>query len=49
MAGVDPDLTKILKMMLAFEPDKRASLEEILALPYFDNIREPLIEQAASR
>ena len=43
----DGGLIRVLDKMLAFNPDLRSTAEQLVADPYFDDIREPSCEQPA--
>lgn len=43
----DPDLQIILMMLLEFNPAVRWSAKDCLKSPYFDSVRNPLLEQKA--
>lgn len=39
--GSTPEELDLLSHMLQFNPSKRATLDELLELPYFDSVRQP--------
>ena len=42
---VDPQSIDLLKKMLIFSPSFRISIDEILAHPFYENIRKPEMEK----
>ena len=45
MGKMTPEAIQCLKGMLTLDPDQRLTAAEALAEPWFDNLREPEVEQ----
>jgi len=45
MSKMTPEALQFLKGMLTLDPETRLTAVEALAEPWFDNLREPEVEQ----